>query len=65
MGSLQGVLGRALYQFLLLYACEEGTQSWMLLELGGHFFFFKVAAAVVAAAGIFRYFKRVTLASNK
>lgn len=37
MGSLQGVLGRALYQFLLLYACEEGTQSWMLLELGGHF----------------------------
>ena len=64
MGSLQGVLGRALYQFLLLYACEEGTQSWMLLELGGHFFF-KVAAAVVAAAGIFRYFKRVTLAINK
>lgn len=37
MGSLQGVLGRALYQFLLLYACEEGTQSWILLELGGHF----------------------------
>lgn len=62
MGSLQGMPGRALYQFHLEYTCEEGTQSWMLLELGGHFF--KVAA-VVAAAGIFKYFKRVILAINK
>lgn len=62
MGSLSVMLGRALYQFHLEYTCEEGTQSWMLLELGGHFF--KVAA-VVAAAGIFKYFKRVTLAINK
>lgn len=31
------MLGRALYQFHLEYTCEEVTQSWMLLELGGHF----------------------------